>query len=94
MKAVLAVGVVALAGLQGCNPGGGGPQCGTQSAQHSPLLIYVGGDTGYSKETDVPPARQALRRGEIPVRPAAWTKDTYPKPFLKCLTIYAGPLPK
>lgn len=93
MKALLAA-AVALAGLQGCDPGGGGPKCDAISAKASPLLIYVvGHDTVYSKETDAPPAPQALRRGEIPVRPAAWTKDTIPKPHLVCVTIYAGPLP-
>jgi len=89
MKALLAVGVAALAGLQACDLGGG-PNCGTVSAQKSPLFIYARHDTVYA---DLPPAPQALR-GEIPVRPAAATKDTYPKPFIVCVTIYAGPLPK
>ena len=42
MKALLAA-AVALAGLQGCDPGGGGPKCDAISAKASPLLIYVVG---------------------------------------------------
>jgi hypothetical protein len=94
MKAMLAVAVAALAAVQGCDPGSGDPKCDTLSAKHSPLMIYAGGDTVYSKETDAPPQPQAMRRGEIPVRPAVWTKDTFPKPHLVCVTIYADTLPK
>lgn len=95
MKGMLALVAAALAAVQGCEPGGGGPHCDALSAVSSPLLIYAGGgDTVFSKESDVPPPAQALRRGEIPVRPAAWTKDTFPKPHLLCLTVYRDTLPK
>ncbi len=97
MKAMLAVvlAVGAVAAVQACPPTGGSPQCDTLSVKSSPRLVYAGaGDTVWSKESNAPPQPQALRRGEIPVRPAAWTKDTIPKPHLVCVTFYKDTLPK
>jgi hypothetical protein len=95
MKAMLAVALAVgvVAAVQACNPRGS--QCDALSVKSSPRLVYAGaGDTLWSKESNAPPQPQALRRGEIPVQPAAWAKDTIPKPHLVCVTFYKDTLPK